>query len=78
MSYLTHINRHDELNYNEDFEESIARNIKDEDDDNDNESEGKKINYEIIILFCNISLEFPIIMHFFVGFLIHYFLSFRF
>lgn len=38
MSYLTHITRHDDLNYNEDFEEAIARNIKEEDFEN-NESE---------------------------------------
>ncbi|XP_070492812.1 sin3 histone deacetylase corepressor complex component SDS3 isoform X1 [Chironomus tepperi] len=41
MSYLTHINRHDDLNYNEDFEEAIARNIKEEDfENNDSETEG--------------------------------------
>jgi hypothetical protein len=40
MSYLTHINRHeDDLNFNEDFEESIARNNK---EDEDNESEGER------------------------------------
>lgn len=39
MSFLTH-NRHEELNYNEDFEESIARNK--EDIDNDSETEGEK------------------------------------
>lgn len=38
MSFLTHINRHEEINFNEDFEESIARNNKEE---FDNESEGE-------------------------------------
>lgn len=41
MSYLTHINRHDDLNFNEDFEEAIARNLKEEDyENNDSETEG--------------------------------------
>lgn len=30
MSFLTHINRYDEFNYNEDFEESIAGEQSDE------------------------------------------------
>jgi len=41
MSYLTHINRHDD--YIEDFEEAIARNIKEEDYEN-NESDTEGIN----------------------------------
>jgi hypothetical protein len=42
MSYLTHINRHDD--YIEDFEEAIARNIKEEDYENNNsETEGNNI-----------------------------------
>lgn len=30
MSFLTHINRYDDFNYNEDFEESIAGEQSDE------------------------------------------------
>lgn len=37
MSYLTQNNRHD----NEDFEEAIARNLKEEDYDNESETEGE-------------------------------------
>lgn len=37
MSYLTHINRHEELNFAEDFEEAIARNVKEEELDNESE-----------------------------------------
>ena len=50
MSYLTHINRHDDLNFNEDFEEAIARNIKDEDFEN-SETEG------ILIIFRKIAIN---------------------
>ena len=47
MSYLTHINNIN--NFNEDFEESIARNIREEDFDNDSETEG---NYFFLFFFC--------------------------
>lgn len=61
MSYLTHSNRNDDVNYNEDFEESIARNLKEE---FDNESEG-----EFFQLFSHFSLAvFFIIFYFFALF----------
>lgn len=52
MSYLTHINRHDDLNFNEDFEEAIARNIKEEDFENDSESEGNFFKNHLFGLTC--------------------------
>jgi hypothetical protein len=39
MSYLTHISRHEDLNYSEDFEEAIARSVKEEELDNESEGE---------------------------------------
>lgn len=35
MSFLTHINRYDGFNYNEDFEESIAKNTDSLDEDDE-------------------------------------------
>lgn len=33
MSFLTHINRYDDFNYNEDFEESIAKTMDTSDEE---------------------------------------------
>lgn len=64
MAYLTHINRHDDLNYNEDFEESIARNVKEEIENSEN-TEGKIFFFKQIIflvfqLFRSINFHFII------------------
>lgn len=55
MSFLTHSNRLDDVNYNEDFEESIARNIKEE---YDNESEGEFLSliFSIFVAFYALNL----------------------
>lgn len=69
MSYLTHINRHDDLNFNEDFEEAIARNLKEEDfENNDSETEGIifcfQSNIAIIYLFLLFYSLFPLYFRF--------------
>lgn len=37
MSFLTHINRYEDFNYNEDFEESIAKTMDSLDEDTEGE-----------------------------------------
>jgi hypothetical protein len=61
MSFLTHIPRFEDFNYNEDFEESIARTGG----DSNSEDEEGEFSFQFSLVFTRFLQLFFIILHFF-------------